>query len=119
MVYFQKPPAVGGKAGAGPGASTAVKSRLAAVKAAMRAKQTEQKASETSHNIQDDADPVPAAPAATQTVVFHGGFFQSEHLADSSEPQLEECIPESMLSPSSQEEPQEDMVSEASLPPSR
>ncbi|XP_077057276.1 disks large-associated protein 5 isoform X2 [Siphateles boraxobius] len=41
---------------------------------------------------------------------------QSEHLAESSEPQLEECIPESMLSPSSQEEPQEDMVSEASLP---
>ncbi|CAM4320395.1 unnamed protein product [Leuciscus chuanchicus] len=74
----KKPPAVGGKAGAGPGASTAVKSRLAAVKAAMRAKQTEQKASETSHNIQDDADPVPAAPAATQTVVFHGGFFQVE-----------------------------------------
>ncbi|XP_056109018.1 disks large-associated protein 5 [Rhinichthys klamathensis goyatoka] len=41
---------------------------------------------------------------------------QSEHLADSSDPQLEECIPESMLSPSSQEEPQEDMVSEESLP---
>ncbi|XP_039544158.1 disks large-associated protein 5 isoform X1 [Pimephales promelas] len=41
---------------------------------------------------------------------------QSEHLVDSLEPQLEECIPEFMLSPSSQEEPQEDMVSEESLP---
>lgn len=45
---------------------------------------------------------------------------QSEHLADCSEPQLEECVPEYMLSPSSQEDPQEDpqedMVSEESLP---
>ncbi|XP_067285494.1 disks large-associated protein 5 isoform X2 [Pseudorasbora parva] len=41
---------------------------------------------------------------------------QSEHLANSSEPQVEESVPESMLSPSSQEEPQEDMVSDDSLP---
>lgn len=72
---LQKPPAVGGKAGAGGGASAAAKSRLAAVKAAMRAKQTEQKAVEKD-NIQDDAGPATILPA--QTVVFHGGFFQVE-----------------------------------------
>ncbi|RXN04556.1 disks large-associated 5-like isoform X3 [Labeo rohita] len=84
MVYFQKPPVVGGGK-AGTGASAAAKSRLAAVKAAMRAKQAEQKATETSDNIQDDLSSVPAAPAAapattlpTQTVVFNGGFFQVE-----------------------------------------
>ncbi|XP_067225234.1 disks large-associated protein 5 [Chanodichthys erythropterus] len=248
----KKPPAVGGKAGADGGASAAAKSRLAAVKAAMRAKQTEQKAVEKD-NIQEDAGPAAILPA--QTVVFHGGFFQvespvkpsgavrrscristvsspcgskfstpgrqcrsnavshasplacvsatpsrnhhphvlpvstplrsaeplpqsprapqfspdhnqnthvspdaepcsnsqphydlssactshtqpdisngpedspvdqshclpsqSEHLADCSEPQLEECVPEYMLSPSSQDNPQEDMVSEESLP---
>ncbi|XP_058650393.1 disks large-associated protein 5 isoform X1 [Onychostoma macrolepis] len=75
----KKPPVVGGKAGTG--ASAAAKSRLAAVKAAMRAKQAEQKATETSDNIQDDSSSVPAAPAITlpaQTVVFNGGFFQVE-----------------------------------------
>ncbi len=75
----QKPPVVGGKAGTG--ASAAAKSRLAAVKAVMRAKQAEQKATETSDNIQDDSSSVPAAPAITlpaQTVVFNGGFFQVE-----------------------------------------
>uniref|UniRef100_A0A672KUD4 Disks large-associated protein 5-like n=1 Tax=Sinocyclocheilus grahami TaxID=75366 RepID=A0A672KUD4_SINGR len=75
----KKPPVVGGKAGTG--ASAAAKSRLAAVKAAMRAKQAEPKATETSDNIQDDSSSVPAAPAITlpaQTVVFNGGFFQVE-----------------------------------------
>ncbi|XP_043108953.1 disks large-associated protein 5 isoform X1 [Puntigrus tetrazona] len=75
----KKPPVVGGKAGTG--ASAAAKSRLAAVKAAMRAKQAEQKATETSDNIQDDSSSEPAAPAITlpaQTVVFNGGFFQVE-----------------------------------------
>uniref|UniRef100_A0A671R1G6 Disks large-associated protein 5-like n=1 Tax=Sinocyclocheilus anshuiensis TaxID=1608454 RepID=A0A671R1G6_9TELE len=75
----KKPPVVGGKAGTG--ASAAAKSRLAAVKAAMRAKQAEQKATETSDNIQDDSSSVPAAPAITlpaQTMVFNGGFFQVE-----------------------------------------
>lgn len=76
---LQKPPVVGGKVGTG--VSAAAKSRLAAVKAAMRAKQAEQKATETSDNIQDDSSSVPAAPAITlpaQTVVFNGGFFQVE-----------------------------------------
>lgn len=76
---LQKPPVVGGKAGTG--ASAAAKSRLAAVKAAMRAKQAEQKATETSDNIQDDSNSVPTTPASTlpaQTVVFNGGFFQVE-----------------------------------------
>ncbi|KAK2876593.1 hypothetical protein Q8A67_020689 [Cirrhinus molitorella] len=75
----KKPPVVGGKAGTG--ASAAAKSRLAAVKAAMRAKQAEQKATETSDNIQDDSSSAPADPVATlpaQTVVFNGGFFQVE-----------------------------------------
>ncbi|XP_073684723.1 disks large-associated protein 5 [Garra rufa] len=75
----KKPPVVGGKAGTG--ASAAAKSRLAAVKAAMRAKQAEQKATETSDNIQDDSSSVPAVPVVTlaaQTVVFNGGFFQVE-----------------------------------------
>ncbi|XP_016356754.1 disks large-associated protein 5-like isoform X1 [Sinocyclocheilus anshuiensis] len=75
----KKPPVVGGKAGVG--ASAAAKSRLAAVKAVMRAKQAEQKATESSDNIQDDSSSVPAAPAATlptQSVVFDGGFFQVE-----------------------------------------
>uniref|UniRef100_A0A672PC39 Discs, large (Drosophila) homolog-associated protein 5 n=1 Tax=Sinocyclocheilus grahami TaxID=75366 RepID=A0A672PC39_SINGR len=75
----KKPPVIGGKAGVG--ASAAAKSRLAAVKAAMRAKQAEQKGTESSDNIQDDSSSVPAAPAATlptQSVVFDGGFFQVE-----------------------------------------
>uniref|UniRef100_A0A8C1YKJ8 Discs, large (Drosophila) homolog-associated protein 5 n=1 Tax=Cyprinus carpio TaxID=7962 RepID=A0A8C1YKJ8_CYPCA len=75
----KKPPVAGGKAGVG--VSAAAKSRLAAVKAAMRAKQAEQKATESSDNIQDDSSSVPAAPAAAlpaQTVVFNGGFFQVE-----------------------------------------
>uniref|UniRef100_A0A8C2JAI0 Discs, large (Drosophila) homolog-associated protein 5 n=1 Tax=Cyprinus carpio TaxID=7962 RepID=A0A8C2JAI0_CYPCA len=75
----KKPPVAGGKAGVG--VSAAAKSRLAAVKAAMRAKQAEQKATESSDNIQDDSSSVPAAPAVAlpaQTVVFNGGFFQVE-----------------------------------------
>lgn len=66
----------------------------------------------TSHTQPEISNPAENSPA-DQSRDFP---VQSEHLADSSEPQLEECIPESMLSPSSQEEPQEDMVSEASLP---
>ncbi|XP_046710078.1 disks large-associated protein 5 isoform X1 [Silurus meridionalis] len=78
----KKPPAAGGKAGAGQGASTAAKSRLAAVKAAMKAKQAEvAKAAETSDRAQDGTTPASDAVAnnlTAQTVVFHGGFFQVE-----------------------------------------
>ncbi|KAI5623153.1 disks large-associated protein 5 isoform X1 [Silurus asotus] len=78
----KKPPAAGGKAGAGQGAVTAAKSRLAAVKAAMKAKQAEvAKAAETSDRAQDGTTPASDAVAnnlTAQTVVFHGGFFQVE-----------------------------------------
>ncbi|TSK14641.1 Disks large-associated protein 5 [Bagarius yarrelli] len=77
----KKPPAAGGKPGAGTGASAAARSRLAAVKAAMKAKQAATKAAETSDKAQGDAAPASDVPADTfpsQTVVFHGGFFQVE-----------------------------------------
>lgn len=64
------------------GASAAAKSRLAAVKAAMKAKQSvTAKATENSDNAEDDTTPGSDALANTlpiQTVVFHGGFFQVE-----------------------------------------
>lgn len=64
------------------GASTAAKSRLAAVKAAMKAKQAAAaKAAEASDRPQDDSAPVSDAlvkARTAQTVVFHGGFFQVE-----------------------------------------
>lgn len=79
---MQKPPAAGGKTGAGAGASTAAKSRLAAVKAAMKAKQAAAtKTAEASNKDQDDSAPASDALVNTltvQTVVFHGGFFQVE-----------------------------------------
>ncbi|XP_030630977.1 disks large-associated protein 5 [Chanos chanos] len=81
----KKPPAAGGKSGAG--ASTAAKSRLAAVKAAMKAK-AKQAAAEKPPDVPVDsqnnptaAAPVAEAPANTltaPTIVFHGGFFQVE-----------------------------------------
>lgn len=81
-MIIQKPPAAGGKSGAGVGASAAAKSRLAAVKAAMKAKQAAAaKTAEGSDRVQDDSAPASDAMANTvtvQTVVFHGGFFQVE-----------------------------------------
>ncbi|XP_051959456.1 disks large-associated protein 5-like [Xyrauchen texanus] len=78
----KKPPVARGKAAVGGGASTGAKNRLAAVKAAMRAKQAaELKATETLANNQDDTSTVTAGTANTlpaQSVVFHGGFFQVE-----------------------------------------
>lgn len=72
----KKPPVVAGKAAAGGGGNAAAKSRLAAIKAAMKAKQAEQKATETSDKPQEDSSSVSVAPV--QSVVFHGGFFQVE-----------------------------------------
>ncbi|KAM9462173.1 disks large-associated protein 5 isoform 2-T2 [Clarias gariepinus] len=78
----KKPPAAGSKTGTGVGASAAAKSRLAAVKAAMKAKQAAAaKAAEASDREQEDSAPASDTPAntlTTQTVVFHGGFFQVE-----------------------------------------
>ncbi|KAL6475153.1 hypothetical protein MHYP_G00161930 [Metynnis hypsauchen] len=73
----RKPPVAGGKTGAGSGASTAAKSRLAAVKAAMKAKAAAEKAAVASNDTASASD-APANPLATQTVIFHGGFFQVE-----------------------------------------
>ncbi|XP_017561046.1 disks large-associated protein 5 isoform X2 [Pygocentrus nattereri] len=73
----RKPPVAGGKTGAGSGASTAAKSRLAAVKAAMKAKAAAEKAAVASDDTPSASD-APANPLATQTVIFHGGFFQVE-----------------------------------------
>ncbi|KAL0179727.1 hypothetical protein M9458_025169, partial [Cirrhinus mrigala] len=57
-------------------------------------------------------------PETSPVAKSHDSSSQSEHPVDSSEPQHEGRIPESMLSPSSQEEPQENIsceVSEESL----
>ncbi|KAL7857153.1 hypothetical protein SRHO_G00160520 [Serrasalmus rhombeus] len=73
----RKPPVAGGKTGGGSGASTAAKSRLAAVKAAMKAKAAAEKAAVASDDTPSASD-APANPLASQTVIFHGGFFQVE-----------------------------------------
>ncbi|XP_036377994.1 disks large-associated protein 5 [Megalops cyprinoides] len=76
------PTAAAGKTGAGGGASAAAaKSRLAAVKAAMKAKQAAEaaKAAQGPAGAATDPEGPPQANAtATETVVFHGGFFQVE-----------------------------------------
>lgn len=68
----------------------------------------------TQHTQSDISNGPENSPVA-QT---HDSPSKCELPVDSSEPQHEDCIPESMLSPSSQEEPQEDIsceVSEVSL----
>lgn len=81
-MVMQKPPPAGGKTKAGVGASAAAKSRLAAVKAAMKAKQAAgAKIADASDRAQGDSAPTSDAQANTltaQTIVFHGGFFQVE-----------------------------------------
>ncbi|KAG7491486.1 hypothetical protein MATL_G00004020 [Megalops atlanticus] len=76
------PTAAAGKTGAGGGASAAAaKSRLAAVKAAMKAKQAAEaaKAAQGPAGAATDPEGPPQANAtASETVVFHGGFFQVE-----------------------------------------
>ncbi|XP_062859243.1 disks large-associated protein 5 isoform X3 [Trichomycterus rosablanca] len=78
----KKPPVAGGKTGGGAGASAAAKSRLAAVKAAMKAKKAAaEKEAAAPDTAPDESTPASVAPASTvvaQTVVFHGGFFQVE-----------------------------------------
>ncbi|XP_064179813.1 disks large-associated protein 5-like isoform X2 [Anguilla rostrata] len=70
-----RPAAAAGKAGAGGGASAAARSRLAAVKAAMKAKRAAESAP---METQPDSAPPAAQPDPAQTVVFHGGFFRVE-----------------------------------------
>ncbi|XP_035256878.1 disks large-associated protein 5-like isoform X2 [Anguilla anguilla] len=70
-----RPAAAAGKAGAGGGASAAARSRLAAVKAAMKAKRAAESAP---METQPDSAPPATQPDPTQTVVFHGGFFRVE-----------------------------------------
>nr|XP_055033092.1 disks large-associated protein 5 isoform X5 [Misgurnus anguillicaudatus] len=78
-VVIKKPPVPGGKTTVGGGASAAAKGRLAAIKAAMKAKQAaEQKATETSDSNQETSSLDPVNTKPVQTVVFHGGFFQVE-----------------------------------------
>ncbi|XP_060795713.1 disks large-associated protein 5 isoform X2 [Neoarius graeffei] len=78
----KKPPPAGGKTKASVGASAAAKSRLAAVKAAMKAKQAAgAKIADASDRAQGDSAPTSDAQAnmlTAQTIVFHGGFFQVE-----------------------------------------
>ncbi|RVE59398.1 hypothetical protein OJAV_G00188140 [Oryzias javanicus] len=71
------------------GTNAAAKSRLAAVKAAMRAKQQAAEAEKASQDAASDDLPAPrAGPPAealkSETVVFDGGFFQVESPAKSS-----------------------------------
>lgn len=66
----------------------------------------------TSHTQEDISN----GPENSPVDQSHDLPSQSVHLVNSSEPQVEESIPESMLSPSPQEEPQEDMVSDDSFP---
>ncbi|XP_062330549.1 disks large-associated protein 5 isoform X2 [Osmerus eperlanus] len=79
------PPSAPSKPNAGPGANVAAKSRLAAIKAAMKARQQAAEAEKA-----DQAEPTASAeehPAleppdrqdqAPETLVFNGGFFQVE-----------------------------------------
>ncbi|XP_067100227.1 disks large-associated protein 5 [Osmerus mordax] len=79
------PPSAPSKPNAGPGANVAAKSRLAAIKAAMKARQQAAEAAKA-----DQAEPTASAeehPAlepphrqdqAPETLVFNGGFFQVE-----------------------------------------
>ncbi|TRZ04467.1 hypothetical protein DNTS_027543 [Danionella cerebrum] len=95
MVYFQ--------AAAGGGTSAAAKSRLAAVKAAMRAKQAEQKSTDCPKNLQGDSSSPSVALGSVlpvQTVVFHGGFFQVESPVKPSCPVRRSCRISTVPSPS-------------------
>ncbi|KAJ8406706.1 hypothetical protein AAFF_G00296220 [Aldrovandia affinis] len=74
----KKPAATAGKAGSRAEAGVAARSRLAAVKAAMRAKQEAEAARAPTENESDPERPAEADAAAAQTVVFQGGFFHVE-----------------------------------------
>lgn len=72
FIFSKKPSAAPAKLS---GNKAAAKSRLAAVKAAMRAKQQEaEKADSGSSNFQDP--PLQAVPQPADSVVFDGGFYQ-------------------------------------------